>query len=223
MNRIASIDIARIAATRHTCKAFDPARKIAADDMAALRTVLRCAPSSVNSQPWHFLVAESEAGKARIAVATQDGYAYNTPKILHASHVIVLCARTAFDDDHIAAILAQEDKDGRFPTPEAKAAQNTSRNYYANLHRNELKDTAFWMQKQLYIALGMLLQGAAALGIDACPIEGFDKAKLDAELGLTQRGLTAVVIAALGYRSDADFNAKLPKSRLPEADLFTVL
>lgn len=223
MDRTASIDIARIATTRHTCKAFDPARKIAADDMAALRTVLRCAPSSVNSQPWHYIVAETEAGKARLTAATGDSYAYNAPKILNASHVVVLCAKTGFDDAHVAAILAQEDKDGRFPTPEAKAMQNTSRNYYANLHRNELKDTTFWMQKQLYIALGMLLQGAAALGIDACPIEGFDKARLDAELGLAERGLTSVVIAALGYRSGDDFNAKLPKSRFEEPVLFTAI
>lgn len=217
------IDIARIATTRHSCKAFDATKKIAAADIEALRTVLRYAPSSINSQPWHFFIAASDAAKARLTVATQGTYAYNTPKLLNCSHAVVLCAKTQFDDAHIAAILAQEDKDGRFPTPEARTNQNNSRNYYANMHRNELRDTTFWLQKQLYIALGTLLQGAAALGIDACPIEGFDKAQLDAELGLAQRGLTAVVLAALGYRSDADFNAKLPKSRFDEASLFTTL
>lgn len=215
------IDIARIATTRHTCKAFDPAKKIAAADIAALRTVLRHAPSSVNSQPWHYVIAASEAGKAQLAEALQGGYAYNAPKVLACSHAVVLCARTDLDDAHVAAILAQEDQDGRFPSPEAKTNQNNSRNFYVGMHRNELKDIRFWTQKQIYIALGTLLQGAAALGIDACPMEGFDQAKLDAVLGLRERGLTAVVIAALGYRSDADFNARLPKSRLPEADLFT--
>lgn len=217
------IDIARIATTRHTCKAFDATMKIAAQDIAALRTVLRHAPSSVNSQPWHFFIAESETGKARIARATEAGFAYNTAKILNASHVVALCARTDFDDAHVEAILAQEDKDGRFPSPEAKAAQGKTRSYYVNLHRNELKDAATWMQKQVYLALGTLLQGAAALGLDACPIEGFDAAKLDAELGLAQRGLASVVLVALGYRSADDFNAKLPKSRLAEDQLFTTI
>lgn len=215
------IDIARIATTRHTCKAFDPAKKISDADIAALRTVLRHAPSSVNSQPWHFVIAASEAGKAQLAEALQGGYAYNAPKVLACSHAVVLCARTDLDDAHVAAILAREDQDGRFPSPEAKANQNNSRSFYVGMHRNELKDIGLWTQKQVYIALGTLLQGAAALGIDACPMEGFDQAKLDAVLGLRERGLTAVVIAALGYRSDADFNARLPKSRLPEADLFT--
>jgi nitroreductase/dihydropteridine reductase len=216
-------DLARIATTRHTCKAFDPARKIAPADMAALRTVLRCAPSSVNSQPWHFFIAASEAAKARIAEATKEGYAYNTPKILNASQVVVFSAKTGFDDAHVAAILAQEDKDGRFPSAEAKTNQNNSRNFYVNLHRDTLKDDAAWMQKQVYIALGTLLQGAALLGIDACPIEGFAAAKLDAELGLRERGYTAVVLAALGYRSAEDFNAKLPKSRFDEASVITTL
>lgn len=217
------IDIARIAATRHTCKAFDATKKIAPTDIAALRSVLRHAPSSVNSQPWHYFIAESDAGKAKIAEATQAGYAYNAPKILDASQVVVFCVKTEFDDAHIAAILAQEEKDGRFPTPEAKTNQNNARTFYVNLHRHDLKDVEFWMQKQAYIALGALLQAAAALDIDACPIEGFDKAKLDATLGLRERGLTSVVLTALGYRSAEDFNARLPKSRFDETRLFTVL
>jgi nitroreductase/dihydropteridine reductase len=32
-----------------------------------------------------------------------------------------------------------------------------------------------------------------------------------------------VVLCALGYRSDADFNAKLPKSRLPVETVLTEL
>ena len=54
-------------------------------------------------------------------------------------------------------------------------------------------------------------------------MEGFDAQLLDAELGLAERGLTSTVLVALGYRSGDDFNAKLPKSRLTEAALFTEL
>jgi nitroreductase/dihydropteridine reductase len=216
-------DIARIATTRHTCKAFDPARKIDASKVDALCSVLRYAPSSVNSQPWHFVIAASDEGKGLIAQATQGGFAYNEAKVRNASHVVVLCARTDLDENHLAAILAQEDADGRFASPEAKAGQNTSRSFYAGLHRNELKDASAWMEKQVYLALGTLLQGAAVLEIDACPMEGFDQAKLDEVLGLRERGLTSVVLTGLGYRSELDFNAKLPKSRLPVAALITLI
>ncbi len=216
-------DIARIATTRHTCKAFDPAKKIDASKVDALCSVLRYAPSSVNSQPWHFVIAASDEGKGLIAQATQGGFAYNEAKVRNASHVVVLCARTDLDENHLAAILAQEDADGRFASPEAKAGQNTSRSFYAGLHRNELKDASAWMEKQVYLALGTLLQGAAVLEIDACPMEGFDQAKLDEVLGLRARGLTSVVLTGLGYRSELDFNAKLPKSRLPVAALITLI
>ena len=216
-------NIAKVATTRHTCKAFDPAKKIDAGKVDALCTVLRYAPSSVNSQPWHFVIAASDAGKGLIAQATQGGYAYNEPKVRNASHVVVLCARTDIDEAHLAAVLAQEDADGRFVSAEAKAGQNTSRSFYAGLHRNELKDASVWMEKQVYLALGTLLQGAGALEIDACPMEGFDQAKLDEVLGLRERGLTSVVLVALGYRSELDFNAKLPKSRLPAEVLMTLI
>ncbi len=210
------MDIARIAQTRYTCKAYDPSRKIPAEQVEQLKTLLRFSPSSINSQPWHFIIASSEAGKARIAKAAQQGpYAANGPKILNASHVVVFCARTTLDEAHLASLLEQEDADGRYPTPESKAAQSKGRSFYTGLHRYDYKDTQHWMEKQCYLALGTLLLGAATLQIDATPIEGFDPRILNEELGLHEQGLTSVVIAALGYRGADDFNAKLPKSRFP--------
>lgn len=218
------MDIARIALSRHTCKAYDPTRKIPTDQVEQIRTLLRNAPSSVNSQPWHFIIASSEEAKARIAKATQHPvYSANTPKILNASHVVVFCARTDFDESRVAAITDQEEADGRFPTPEAKAMQFKGRSYYVNLHRFDLRDTQHWMEKQVYLALGTLLLGAAALEIDATPIEGFDPRVLNEELGLRDKGMTSVVLAALGYRSGEDFNAKLPKSRFPAETVISEL
>lgn len=217
------MNIVETAQKRYTSKAFDPERKLSVDTVQAIRDLLRAAPSSVNSQPWHFIIAASDAGKARLTKATQGPYAYNGAKISNASHVVVLCARTDLDDAHLAALLAQEDKDGRFANPEAREGQNKARSYYVGLHRNEYKDVGLWAEKQVYLALGTLLLGAGALGVDACPMEGFDAAALDAELGLNAQGLRPIVLVALGYHSDADFNAKLPKSRLPAEALFTEL
>lgn len=217
------MDIAHLAQSRYTTKAFDPEKKIPEPLIGQLRTLLRNCPSSVNSQPWHFVIAASPDGKARIAKATQGSFAYNEPKIRNASHVVVLCGRTRLDDAHLDAVLAQENRDGRFATPEAMANQNKSRRYYVNLHQNELRDERSWIERQVYLALGALLLGAGALNIDACPMEGFDTSALDAELGLAKQGLTGLVLVALGYRGTDDFNAKLPKSRLPEEAVITTL
>jgi nitroreductase/dihydropteridine reductase len=218
------MDIARISLTRHTCKAYDPTRKIPPEQVEQLKTVLRYSPSSVNSQPWHFIIASSDAAKQRIAKAAQFGvYAANGPKVLNASHVIVFCARTTMDDVYVASLLEQENRDGRFKSEEAKGTQNKSRNFYVNLHRFDMKDTQHWMEKQVYLSLGTLLLTAAALEIDATPIEGFDQRILDQELDLHAQGLTSVVLAALGYRSGDDFNASLPKSRLPTETVISEL
>lgn len=101
--------------------------------------------------------------------------------------------------------------------------QNKGRNFYVGLHRNNPQDMQAWTQKQVYLALGTLLFGAGALGIDATPIEGFDPKLLDEELGLAEKGLKSVVLVALGYRSAEDFNAKLPKSRLPTEAIVSTL
>ena len=216
------MDIAQLATTRRTCKAFDPNRKIPAEQVEQLRTLLRFAPSSVNSQPWHFIVASTAAGKERLTAGTQGTFAYNAPKVRNASHVVVLCARTDLDAAHLDALVTQEEADGRFATPEAKQTQHNSRSFYVNLHR-ERGDLGLWAEKQVYIVLGSLLNGAAALGIDACPMEGIDVAALNAELGLAERGLSAVVMVALGYSGDGDFNAALPKSRLPASAVISEL
>jgi nitroreductase/dihydropteridine reductase len=217
------MNIAKIATRRYTTKAYDPHKHIGAAVMEQIQTLLRYAPSSVNSQPWHFIIAQSDEGRAKVAQSTTGPYAGNEPKVSNASHVVVLCARTGLDDAHLERVLAQEEGDGRFPTADGKEAQQKGRSFYVNMHRNELCDTQQWMEKQVYIALGTLLLGAAALEVDATPIEGFDRAVLDEVLGLQERGLTSVVLAALGYRGADDFNAELPKSRLPADELFTLL
>lgn len=215
------MNIAQIATSRRTCKAFDPSRKIPEATMAELRTVLRFAPASVNSQPWHFIVASSDEGKAKLAETLAGNFAYNAPKVAKCSHAILLCAKTDLDDAHLTAVLAQEEADGRFPTPEGKTLQNNSRTFYVKSHRDDKKDLDAWIDRQIYIALGNLLMAAATLGVDACPMEGIDVAAIDAAFGLPAKGLRCVVAVALGYSGEDDFNAKLPKSRLPEASVFT--
>lgn len=210
-------------ATRHTVKAFEPGRPLPQDSIDALLAVLHASPSSVNSQPWHYVVASTQEGRARVAKAAQGNYAANESRILNASHVIALCMRSDLDSAHLDAVLEREEHDGRFRIDGAKAGQDKARRGYVDKHRYELRDVPHWMEKQVYLALGGLLLGAAMLGIDATPMEGFDRRALDLELGLRERGSTSVVLAAFGHRSEQDFNAALPKSRLPREDVFTFL
>ncbi|MGE7991900.1 oxygen-insensitive NAD(P)H nitroreductase [Pseudomonas sp. NPDC089554] len=216
------MDTVTLAKRRYTTKAYDASRKIPQETIDALLEQLRHSPSSVNSQPWHFIVAQSDEGKARLAKAT-EAFAYNTSKILNASHVIVFATRTDMTEAHLEAVLAQEGADGRFRDEPGRVMQDQTRRSYVNLHRFDQKDLQHWMEKQTYLALGTALLGAVAHGLDATPIEGFDAKALDAELGLREQGFTSVVLLSLGYRSQEDFNAGLSKSRLPTEDVFTFL
>ena len=217
------MDILSAAKKRHTAKAYDSERRIPEEVMQQVYDLLRNSASSVNSQPWHFIVANTPEGRARIAKATQGGYVYNAAKVNDASHVIVLCARVDMDEVHLDALLEQEERDGRFRDAQARAGQDATRRGYVNQHRYGTKDVAQWLEKQVYLALGTALVGAATLEIDATPMEGFDQKILDAEFGLNEKGLTSLVLVSFGYSSPADFNAGLPKSRLTQEATFTFI
>lgn len=217
------ISIAEAARRRHTVKAYEPGARLTDEQVEQLISTLHYAPSSVNSQPWHFVVAGSSEARARLAKAADGMYAYNAPKIINASHVIAFCIRVDMTNEHLRAVLQQEQSDGRFKREGAMEQQDAARRGYVDLHRFSARDIPNWAERQAYLALGTLLLGSAVLGIDSTPMEGFDTAILDKELGLRERGLTSVVLCALGKRSAEDFNAVLPKSRLPREEVFTIL
>ena len=58
------MNFADLLPTRHTCKAYHRQRPLSEEQLAQLQEILRFSPSSVNSQPWHFFLVTSEAGKA---------------------------------------------------------------------------------------------------------------------------------------------------------------
>lgn len=208
-------DILKCAEKRYTTKAYNPNKRIPAETLHRLLETLRLTASSVNSQPWHFIVAGTKEGKERLLAGFGQGYEFNAPKITNASEVVVLCTRNDMSAEFLQTLLDQEDKDGRFANDEIKAGNQKGREFFVNIHKKDRNDLKAWLEKQTYIAVGTLLLAAAAEGVDATPIEGFDATALDKELKLAERGLSSTVVIALGYHSDEDFNAKLPKSRLP--------
>ena len=216
-------DITCYAKKRHTTKAYDPNRRIPDETVEKLKELLRFSPSSTNIQPWHFVIASTQEGKERVAKATEK-YPFNRPSILNASHVVVFASRLAVEEDYLQHVLEQEDKDGRFDTDKEihKPAMHGGRSLFVNLHKQDFKDVQHWMDKQVYLNLGQFLLGAAALGVDATPMEGIEIPVLDAEFGLREKGYSALFVVPLGYHDpEQDYNASLPKSRLPYSDILT--
>lgn len=217
------MNLTDIALSRYATKAFDETRTVPEEQFNQIKSLLRWSPSSVNSQPWHFIIAESAEGRKRLTAGTQGAFLFNEAKILNASHVILFCAKTQIDDDYMRHLLETEEKDGRLANPAVMAMVKEGRTRFVNMHRYDLNDAQHWMEKQVYLNMGTVLLGAAALGIDTVPVEGIDTQALNDEFGLIEKGYTAIAMVALGYRSHSDFNAGLPKSRLPEKEIFTLL
>ncbi len=200
---------------RYATKVYDPNKKISKEDFSEIENILQLSPTSTNLQPLHFIIADSEEGKKRIAKATAGLYSFNEEKILNASHVIVFCSKVVLEKEHLNKVLEKEDKDGRYAGKEFKEQVGNIRSTFLNVHRFDIKDEAVWHQNQSYIAFGAVLLGAAMLGIDATPIEGIDTKILSKEFKLKEKNLAANTVIALGYRKEnEDFNANLPKSRL---------
>lgn len=217
------MDLLNVSKTRYTTKAYDATKRIPQEQFERLLEVLRLAPSSINIQPWHFFIADNDAAKQRIAKSLVGKYEYNAPKVLHSSHTILFCTKADITSEHLDALLNQDDISGRFKNDEAKQAQKQTRSGYIDYYRNEKGDIQRWAENQTFIALGQMLLSAGIEGLDATPIGGFDEEIITAELQLKKQGLIPSVLLTLGFRSENDFNAKLPKSRLPQDVIFTQL
>jgi nitroreductase len=197
---------------RYATKEFDPTKKISAADWATLETVLQLTPSSAGLQPWKFIVVTDPVVRAKLVPAS-----YGQEKVSTASHLLVFAAKNNLGEADVDAHLQNVAKTQGVPVESlaqfrgmlvglVKSMDETARNAFA--------------QNQVFIALGNFLTSAALLGIDACPMGGFDHAQYDEILGLKAQGLASAVIATAGYRSAADKYANAPKVRFPKEQIF---
>jgi nitroreductase len=193
---------------RYATKRFDPARRIPEDTWAVLEQSLVLAPSSFGLQPWRFIIVTDPEVRSRLRAAAR-----NQPQITEASHLVVFQAMARVDAAHVDAHLAVV-AEKRRPEAAALAAQ-----------RQRLLDTVVndpqrggsdaWAARQVYIALGQFLTAAAVLGVDACPMEGFERTAYDAILNAPDAPYRSVVIAPAGYRAADDPAAAQAKVRFP--------
>ncbi|CAK7193524.1 Oxygen-insensitive NAD(P)H nitroreductase [Commensalibacter sp. Nvir] len=208
---------------RYTTKKYNPNKKIPKELLDKLLNVLRLTPTSINSQPYHFIVATSQKAKTNIAESMNEVYQFNAEKVIQSSHAIVICSKTNLDEDYLRKIVDEADQSKRFNSPASKEEYFQFCKNFLLTHRYDKDYVLNWMKRQCYIALGTLLIGSAALGIDSTAMEGFDTQRLDKNFDLNTQQLTSLVVVSLGYRAEDDYNSILEKSRLPLKELFTLM
>jgi len=198
---------------RYATKQFDPTRKISAQDWATLEDALLLTPSSGGLQPWKFIVVTDPAVRAKLLPAS-----YGQPQITNASHLVVFAAKKNFSEADVDAFISHTAAKRGVPVKSLAPFRDMLVGGIVKSMDEAARDA--WARNQAYIALGNLLTSAALLGIDACPMEGFDRAQYDDILGLNKQGFGSAVIATLGYRAESDQYAAAPKVRFPKEQVF---
>ena len=197
---------------RYATKKFDPTKRIPDSDWAALEQALILTPTSYGLQPYKFLILTDPALRARLVPAS-----WGQTQPVDCSHYVVFAARaqnTEADVDRYIARMAEV----RGAAPEALAG-------FKKVLMGDVVDgprgqvALEWAARQAYIALGNFMTSAALVGVDTCPMEGFEPAKYDEILGLPAQGFRAVVACAAGYRAADDKYAALPKVRFPASEI----
>jgi nitroreductase len=198
---------------RYATKQFDPNHTIDTGDWAALEEALRLSPSSGGLQPWKFIVITDPAVRAKLLPAS-----YGQSQITDASHLVVFAAKKNFGEDDVDTFINHTAITRGVAVESLAPFRGMLVGGIVQAMDEQARDS--WARNQVYIALGNLLTSAALLGIDACPMEGFDRAQYDQILGLKDQGYGTAVVAALGHRISTDKYADAPKVRFPKEHIF---
>jgi len=199
---------------RYATKQFDPLRSISAADWNSLQQALLLTPSSYGLQPWKFVVVTDPTLKQLLPAAC---WGQTQPR--DCSHFVVCAARKTVDPQFVQQYLQQIARIRAVPVSALEGLGTAINGKASRMGSEQLA----WTSRQCYIALGFLLQAAALLRIDACPMEGIQSDRLDPLLRLTDTDYTSVVACALGYRHAADRAALDPKVRCAAEDVFISL
>ncbi len=197
---------------RYATKSFDTDKKVSAEDIRTLKESINLTATSFGLQPFRVMVIDDPALKTKLRAASWD-----QPQLEESSHVFVFASKLDMTAEYIDDFVRR--------TAATRELSYEALSGYGDFMKNSIagKDPEFiqdWNRRQAYIALGTLLAAAAELRIDACPMEGFDPAQYDELLGLKEKGLTAAVIAPVGYRSAEDPTQHAAKVRLPLEEIF---
>ncbi|WP_373760731.1 NAD(P)H-dependent oxidoreductase [Streptococcus ferus] len=191
-------------------------RKISKEDVDFILDAAWLSPSSIGLEAWRFIVLEDDSIKEALKeIAWGAQYQLET-----ASHFVLLIAGkdVRYDSDNVYQSLVRR---GLTDEADLKARLERYQSFQeSDMHLDSPRALFDWAAKQTYIALGNMMMTASLMGIDSCPIEGFDYDKVNqllSKAGLIdpqKEGIASML--SLGYRLR---DPKHPRSRKPRKDV----
>ena len=200
---------------RYATKKFDTKKKISDSNIELIKESISLAPTSYGLQLFKVIIVEKKEIKNDLKKAS-----FNQSQISDASHIFVFCNSTKIVENDIDTYIKNK-----------AAIQNKTISEISG-YGDFLKDTLLkkehnkistWTANQVYIALSHLMTFCPSLGIDSCPIEGFESLKYNEILKLNNRNLNSTVVAAVGYRSNRDSSQYEKKIRKSNDELFETI
>jgi nitroreductase len=187
---------------RFACKHFDENRILPRPDLEYILEAGRLAPSSLGLEPWRFLVIEDRALRRHLRPAC-----WNQTQITTASAIVVISALKA--DLRIESGYAQEMLRRQVGSDEE--LKEALQIYHDIAHG----DVTAWSIAQCHIAAAEMIMAAAVIGVDSCPMGGFEPAAVAEALNIDRTKVEVALLLALGYRAQP----QPPKHRLTLSDI----
>jgi nitroreductase len=193
---------------RFATKAFDPEKKVSEEDLVKILEAIRLAPTSAGLQPFHvFVITDQNVRKE------MQQFSAGQSQVTDASHLLLFCVRSDVHERISAYIDVTENG-----TPfDSEKRTRTEERMKKMMGTRSSRDLTEWAARQTYLAMGFGLAACAELGIDSCPMEGFDAPEIDKLLELPPY-MHSVAYVTIGYRKDDPTKEKV---RFPQEDLFT--
>ncbi|KSU48336.1 NAD(P)H nitroreductase [Exiguobacterium indicum] len=200
-------DFMEIVKGRRSIRNYDTNVKISKEEMTQILEEATLAPSSVNMQPWRFLVIDSEEGKATLAPLAK----FNQVQVETSSAVIAVFGdmnavdqlENIYDTAVAKGLMPQEVRDRQVPAIQGM---------YSSVSANDLKDSILIDSGLVSMQLMLV---ARAHGYDTNPIGGYEKDQIAEAFGLEKDRYVPVMLLSIGKAVDAGY----PSVRLPINDI----
>ena len=193
---------------RYATKKMNPQKAVPQDKVDSIIEAVRLTATSSGLQPYELIVVTNPEVREKI-----KAIAWNQGQVTDGSHLIVFAAWDNYTAERINHMFDLTNEIRGFKNEGWEAYRAKLLALYPGRDAEANYQHA---ARQAYIGLGTALIAAAAEGVDATPMEGFDPAALDEILGLRAKGLRSVLILPLGYREeDKDWLVNLKKVRRP--------
>lgn len=187
-------DFKEIVTGRRSIKNYDKSVKISREEMEKILTLATLAPSSVNMQPWRFLVIDSPEGKATLAPLAR----FNQNQVETSSAVIAVFGdMNNFDNGE--EIYGKAVDLGLMPLEVKENILASFAGYFEKITSEEMKEVVLvdggLVSMQLMLA-------ARAYGYDTNPIGGYEKDQIAEAFGLEKDRYVPVMLISIGKAAD---------------------